>query len=154
LKRIVTETLTHCYEQFPTDLRDECITLFNFAHRQLSRTKPEHIIAQSQELSALPPPLSKNQSLWLAIAAMLLTEKNQWRISVDVRIGFPPNNKLFKKRMKDLLHELQQYEHLRARLEALKMCPPCVYSDSQWQILAALIELLPLLAAQLNLVFR
>src|SRR6185503_18921017 len=44
-------------------------------------------------------------------------------------------------------------EPLRQALSALLRMPPERYSDAQWQVLQSLIELLPLAAAQLRVVF-
>src|SRR3954471_546327 len=48
---------------------------------------------------------------------------------------------------------LSDNEPLRQALSALLRMPPERYSDAQWQVLRSLIELLPLAAAQLRVVF-
>ncbi|MFS8639804.1 MAG: hypothetical protein LOD90_03130, partial [Symbiobacteriaceae bacterium] len=43
---------------------------------------------------------------------------------------------------------------LRLRLHALRTLPPTRYSERQWEVIQALVTLLPVAAAQLELVFR
>ena len=70
-----------------------------------------------------------------AFAREILTKEGAWR-----------------KRSK-LAQALSANEPLRAALAALLAMPPARYTDSQWQALAAMLELLPLAAAQLKVRF-
>ena len=69
------------------------------------------------------------------LAEALLTQKHTWR----------KNN--------PEAQALSGNEPLRQALCALLRMPPERYSDDQWEILAAIVELLPLAAAQLKVVF-
>ncbi|HKQ25794.1 MAG TPA: UvrD-helicase domain-containing protein [Burkholderiales bacterium] len=68
-------------------------------------------------------------------AAELLTKKFTWRANNPEAQALSGN------------------EALRQALSALLRMPPERYSDAQWQVLQSLIELLPLAAAQLRVVF-
>ncbi|MBI2754229.1 MAG: UvrD-helicase domain-containing protein [Betaproteobacteria bacterium] len=58
----------------------------------------------------------------------------------------------WRKRSKEA-QALSDNEPLRAALAALLAMPPARYTDSQWQALAAMLELLPLAASQLKVLF-
>jgi len=95
----------------------------------------------------------ENHPAFIAITQFLLTQKNTWRRTVDKRDGFPADNKALKARMMALLQQFNDNETLRVNLENLRLAPPVTYSAEQWEILNIITELLPLLAAQLTLIF-
>ncbi len=68
-------------------------------------------------------------------AEALLTKDHEWRKRVPEAVALSDN------------------EPLRLALSALLTMPPERYSDEQWEVLAAIVELLPLAAAQLKVVF-
>src|SRR3954462_3893093 len=68
-------------------------------------------------------------------AEAMLTKKNSWRKKIPEATALSGN------------------ELLRQALSDLLRMPPERYSDAQWQVLQSLIELLPLAAAQLRVVF-
>lgn len=68
-------------------------------------------------------------------AEALLTKDHEWRKRVPEAVALSDN------------------EPLRQALSALLRMPPERYSDEQWEVLAAIVELLPLAAAQLKVVF-
>lgn len=105
---------------------------------------------------------------WKKVGNLLLTKDNTWRSRVDKNLGFPspsdaknPDEKNFLKEMKSRLDNLLSYwrensresEHYRLALENYRRCPSETYSEDQWEMLQALIILLPLLAAQLKTIF-
>lgn len=92
---------------------------------------------------------------WRAIARLYLTAKGSWRTArgFNAKLGFPP--KCDEKQAYEALYEsLNRNETLRQRLLKVRDYPETVYSDRQWKILDALIGLLPVAVAQLQLVFR
>jgi ATP-dependent exoDNAse (exonuclease V) beta subunit len=102
---------------------------------------------------------------WLKIAAQLLTATGAWRRTVTAKEGFAPpsasKNKeeklqlqARKNAMLEMLGKLSNYEAFRVQLDALRILPPVNYDEQQWQIVASLTTVLPILAAQLTLVFR
>lgn len=130
------------------------------ASRDMLEEGLQHVIHDTltQCHLATPKPLyAEIESLlggdWLIIANRLLTEKGEWRKTVTKREGFPAEDKAAKARMLSLLKALSNHETLRLLLVALKACPPPHYTDAQWHIIEALLHLLPLLTAELNVVF-
>lgn len=116
----------------------------------------------------LPDPLTQtldDLTHWQTLADMLLTKSGEWRRRLTKDNGFPTpssfKNKIdkaqsqaAKDKMQAIINELQQHEKCGHALTALQQCPPQQYSDSQWQLVAALTELLPILVAHLNLTFQ
>lgn len=135
LETLVNEVAKKCYDIFPQQFKTELIQLFNFAnHFQLSE-------------------LSQEYGFWKQIGHFLLNNDLEWRKIVDKRNGFPPNEKLYKKRMMNLLQQLSCCEELKTSLQSILLCPEKSYSDNEWHIIEPLIELLPLLVAELLFVF-
>lgn len=102
---------------------------------------------------------------WLIIANLLLTAEGEWRKKFNKNQGFPPassgrnvaEKQLYKERNQaglQLLEYLNGAEDFRMRLLNVRELPPATYNPQQWQILEALTKILPLLAAQLLVVFR
>ncbi len=100
---------------------------------------------------------------WLARTELLLTLKGEWRKpgGLNATLGFPPGGtaaekklaKDWKERMAGLLAELDGNEALRHALQALRGLPAVCYREDQWQILGAIVRLMPVAVAQLQLVF-
>ncbi len=137
------------------ELTDELISCTQFASQYLSQEDPENIITQCAHLTQIPGKELNDLPAWIGLANLLLTKNNTWRKSVDKRCGFPSEkqNKMIKLKFIDLLEKLRANEPLRIALSELLMCPPIQYSEQQWTITHALINLLPYLAAELQVVF-
>jgi ATP-dependent exoDNAse (exonuclease V) beta subunit len=109
--------------------------------------------------SAWPPASSESLPAWRTIADFLLTGGNTLRKTVDTRRGFPtgtPNEKAWKKRCVDLLKELAAMpaaDELCEALTRIRRLPDPHYTESQWHFMLAVLELLPVTAANLQVVF-
>lgn len=107
-------------------------------------------------------------NFWQAASQFLLTKKDNhyhWRKQLRTTEGFPAldtlKNTALKNEVKtrkeqclNLIAELSQHDSLLETLIALKQAPPLHYSDSQWQIIQSLFELLPVLVAHLKIIFQ
>jgi ATP-dependent helicase/nuclease subunit A len=119
-------------------------------------------IAASAELSrplhgieAWPDAVAENIGVWSSVAEFLLTKEGKLRKSVNKNQGFLPGTTA-KERMTDLLKAMKEPPASGALPDALhraRTLPEPHYSDAQWKFLLALLELLPLAAAHLQLVF-
>jgi ATP-dependent exoDNAse (exonuclease V) beta subunit len=117
-------------------------------------------------LSGFPGSAQSDLGDWQAVAALLLTDKNTWRKQYNVKQGFPPGagaDKALcverKKRISALVSELQlqdarQHNRLLEALSALRHLPDVTDNPEQWQTMLSLCRVLPVLAAQLTLVFQ
>ena len=153
LAATVVDILEDCDQAFPKALRQEIANLLNFSSSQLTADENSKIRGW-QLLADLPPPSLDYLPSWQAIAELLLTGENTWRAAINKNIGFPTTEKIHKQRLMEVLQKLLPCENLRYHLSHLKQAPPIAYSANQWQIIAALAQVLPLLAAHLRLIFQ
>lgn len=150
LRAIVMEALQNCYARTPKELHAEIATLTRFAVSNIS----EGSLAEDYSLDTFPEPHLEKLPIFLTMSQLLFTNEHQWRCAVDKRIGFPANNKAMKARMIALIKQLSSVAGLRQSWQALREAPTCQYTENQWLIVAALMQLLPLAVAQLTLLFQ
>ncbi|MFB3827358.1 MAG: UvrD-helicase domain-containing protein [Bryobacteraceae bacterium] len=136
LARIVEEHVARLRAAIPPELAREMAALARFARPACAG------------LHSLPG--AENMAAWLEIADMLLTQKGEWRKRLTRANGFPPG--AGKARCEALIAALG--EDVRAALDHLRVLPDTRFPDAQWQALEALCRLLPMAAAQLQLLFR
>jgi ATP-dependent exoDNAse (exonuclease V) beta subunit len=91
---------------------------------------------------------------WRQAAALLLTTRGEWRTNFTVRDGFPPEGRLEKRRMLNLVERLRKEERFLEALREVRELPVASLSERQWEALAALLVVLPAAAAELKLAFR
>jgi ATP-dependent exoDNAse (exonuclease V) beta subunit len=150
LYRINQQLLARLNQLIPNDLGQELFYCLNFSLQQTHKK-----------------PLDKIGGLdfWQAATSLLLTGANEWRKQLRKSEGFPAPSDLktksekaqyraLKKRIGDLILRLSQQTALKEALIDLKEAPPLHYSETQWQTLNALFELLPVLVAHLKIVFQ
>jgi len=102
-------------------------------------------------------PVSVALPVWREIASMLFKKdrnKDEMYETVDSRHGFPTTNRDLKARMLEMLRALSSDQRLLEDLASLRTLPDPVYSDEQWRVLEALLELLPAAVAELQVVFQ
>jgi ATP-dependent exoDNAse (exonuclease V) beta subunit len=109
-------------------------------------------------LTTLPGSSENDLPAWRGVAQLLLTNDGEFRKQVDVRNGFPAGKKgspeaAVKDRMKALLQAFSSDREFLEQLVLVRSLPSIRFEDRQWEILAALIRLLPIAAARLALVF-
>lgn len=92
---------------------------------------------------------------WAKLAGVLLTAEGAWRKRLTKDQGFlaGKEHQPWKERALALFAALEQGD-TREALDAMRHLPPAGYTDSQWQVLGAILRLLPLAVAQLQLVFQ
>ncbi|HEY1205428.1 MAG: UvrD-helicase domain-containing protein [Bryobacteraceae bacterium] len=147
MQRVIQEALSKVRDAAPADFAEELCSLARYA---AANVDGDHAIAACAGLHDLPGDLPA----WLGIAELLLTQSETWRKTVDKRLGFPPASRAEKNRFQELLTAIQLHDAFRLRLSALRSLPPAVFDEAQWEVLAALIPVLKLAAAQLHLVFQ
>jgi ATP-dependent exoDNAse (exonuclease V) beta subunit len=109
----------------------------------------------------LPPASASSLPDWRAICEFLLTGERRpaLRKTVDKRSGFPasaPNGQAQRKRCIEFLSQLAQLPGASEFCEALhriRRLPDPRYTELQWQFMGALLQVLPLAAANLKVVF-
>lgn len=146
LENVIADTLQHAYEQFAEEFKTQTVQLANFAADEIQN--------DNLRLSIFPESRIKDCKSWQTLADWLLTKTGQWRKQVNKKIGFPSNKKTEKAAMKILLGNLQTNEKLAECLHATRDIPPKQYNPTQWKMVDALLQVLPVLAAELKLLFQ
>ncbi|MEH6636686.1 MAG: UvrD-helicase domain-containing protein [Halioglobus sp.] len=127
--------------------RGELLELLQFAARNLGTTIPQQF----------PGTEPDDVDAWRATRDLLLTKEGGWRKSISKTIGFPTGKGEAlerKEQLKRVLLELAEIPGLQPALGAINFLPVIVTGSASWQLLVHLSRLLPLLAAQLLLVFQ
>ena len=146
----------------PEALHDELIALARYAAINLAAEGRSSPLSACAQLAALPGTDDSDVELWCGIVELLVTRNaGDWRRRHDVRHGFPTGESKAEKetaqRWKDralaLIASLATGDGICAALHELRFLPPARYSEDQWEVLGAILRLLPRAVAQLNLVF-
>lgn len=165
LENLVDDIMQQISAHFPLEYQAECFTLLQYAIEMLATNDPSGLnpLLQCRNWVALPEFSVSNYANWCLLADWLLTKENEWRKRIDKNLGFPPADRAqssliqqqsiaMKKRMLQLLGQLSSNDALRLALVQLRLAPPPVYTETQWQMVSALMTLLPVLVAQLHLI--
>ncbi len=158
LKRLVERHLQLLCETLGPPRLDEIFTLLKFSADNLlenpalaaARRAP---LERVREHACLAPD-SETLAVWRCVATLLFKQDGDLYLSVDARHGFPKTNREMKSRMLSLLQSLSSDEQACERLADLRALPDPNYTDEQWRTLVALLELLPAVVAELQIVFQ
>src|SRR5262249_44395363 len=90
--------------------------------------------------------------VWQELAALLLTTGNDWRKQLNARSGHATAAAVDHARR--LIERVREIPRLREQLKEMRRLPPPHFSESQWEVVQALLEVLRTAAAQLEIVFR
>ena len=137
--------------------------MIRYAAANLARDSGTHPLAACAGGEGLAPARIEGLSRWQAIADWLLKKDGELRERVDRRDGFPPKGApkgqgglerdARKKTMEALLADLSAVSGFASALQVVRRLPPPRYEEAAWNFIAALLEVLPRVAARLELVF-
>ncbi|NNF52770.1 MAG: UvrD-helicase domain-containing protein [Gammaproteobacteria bacterium] len=135
---------------------DLLATVHGFATTSAAKLADQGGDSPLQGLIDIPELSNDADSLaaWQALAHLLLTAKDEWRRTWDKRLGFPPGEKDRKADFAELVSRLAEVDGLREMLAVVRSLPETTLKETQWRALRSLITVLPVAAAQLELVFR
>ena len=162
MARLIADALRDLGEHIPWASGPELVELARFAGNNLKdKASP---IAVCGDLQSLPGLQAVDHPRWQGLAALLLTADGSWRKRWTKNEGFPASSGTgnqedkaylaeMKQRMSAFIETLQGQEVFRERLAILQDLPPHQYTNGEWQVLQALIELLRLAAGHLELIF-
>lgn len=162
MARLVIDALGELARHVPETCGPELIELARFAAGNLEGM--DSPIAVCADLQSLPGLQVTDRAQWEGLAELLLTREGTLRKSLTKNQGFPaPGSEKnkddkarfteMKQRMGTLLESLQGDDVFREQLALLRELPPHQYTDGEWETLQALVELLRIAAAHLELVF-
>ena len=152
LEQIVTDALEEIGRLLPENIVAETLALARFAARNLDKAEIQSPLAACVHLDSLPGTDAGSVQPWLGLAEMFLKRTGVRRKQLNTRQGFPAGRQGRDAKRRALAIPLDDL--LVARLHGLRSLPPWTLDESQWEILGALMDLLPLAAARLKLVFE
>ncbi len=152
LERIVTDALEEIVGLFPENIIAETLALARFAARNLDDARIHSPLAACAELESPPGKDAECLPLWLGLAEMFLKRTGTRRTQLNIRQGFPAGKQGRDARRRALGIPLDDV--LIARLHGLRPLPRTALDENQFEILDALMELLPRAAAYLKVVFE
>lgn len=143
----------------------QLILIAKKAGHYLQENDPENKLTY---LSTLPEDLTytiENQLHFEALAQLLLTQDNTWRKVLNKNQGFPAPSGAASAEEKEariqlkndffnLIEQFKTIPDLENTWAALQSLPEPCYSDDQWQIIEALLHVLPLAVAYLRILFE
>jgi len=103
---------------------------------------------------ACPSAQSDTIDAWLALASVFLKRDGSPYQTVTKKSGFPTTHPQQKEQMLGVLADLAQDAELIAQIGALRNLPRPTYSLEQWAILEALLAVLPVAVAELQIAFQ
>ena len=164
LQAIINRNLQQTANNLNPEVAKQLVKYAAFAASMLDGMQIESKITNCFDLKNFPTAEINNLKIWQGLTELLLTKTGQLRKQVNKNTGFPAashgessEEKQYLKQQKQsflaLLNELRDDQQLLLALQDLQNSPPPTYTDQQWLVLQALLSLLPVLVAQLQLVF-
>src|SRR3990167_5425862 len=162
---VISEKLRFLKALFPKDLIEELLAIARFSADQLAIDNCQSEIIACRELIELPDVTSGSVTAWLGLAKLLITKNKSWRKRVDKEIGCLPLSHIknfqsralhteFRMRYQLFIDNINTNEELRLALANLFYLPKAEYEGDQWEILQALLSILKIAAAQLQVEFK
>jgi len=158
LHELVARELSQVDALLSLPARIELTRLLPFAAAQNARLGQANPVAAWLDRDSFPLAAPEQIDMWRGLADFCLV-KNEARLrkSVNKTSGFPTpahgGDKDMTARAKALLDQWQDDHDLAASLHKVRRLPDPVYSDMQWEALDALIAVLPVVVAELYVVF-
>jgi len=170
LNTIIEEKLQATFSEFPVNIISELPQLLEQASQVLSKTEKKNIshLTSLSDVEAITFPNELDLPLWKGIAELLLTAsttKPSFYKTPSKTNGFPlakdAENQLQanefeenKQMLKRILEELSGRQDLVKLLNDIRMLPDDIEMAVESPVLQAVVELLPIAAGYLKLVFK
>ena len=178
IRQVIEEVLKKADTAFPPRFRADTVELARFAAGNLRAadhaagnlrgeshaeghtdgqktgrtTAPTSALEACYDLPRFPDASVDSLSAWLGLAEMFLTRGGTRRQRLSIKEGFPATGD--GRAAKDRLAGIDLDEDAIASLHKLRSLPPPCFQEPQWDILNALMLLLPLAVDQLRTVFQ
>ncbi len=163
MARLVTDALGELARRFPRKRVPELIRMARFAARHLPPGE-DSAMGCCCNLENLPGSQLKDRRQWEGLAELLLTQGGSWRRAWTKKQGFPPKSsgcdkaekayfEAMKEDMATFVQLLENEGALHEQLILLRKLPDHRYDDDDWETLQALVQVLRIASAHLELVF-
>jgi ATP-dependent helicase/nuclease subunit A len=161
LEQVLRDVVCEHLDQVESALLIHSSELCNIADRAATNLQEEgerkNRIHELLGISALPPAEPESLTHWLALVDLLLTNGGTWRARLTKAEGFPAGkeNAELKNRFSELVTAIADTApEAEQLLQELRSLPSISYAEHQWQLLDSLTSILPILVAQLTIVFK
>ncbi|MDD9948997.1 MAG: UvrD-helicase domain-containing protein [candidate division Zixibacteria bacterium] len=152
LGEVIEGALEEVRAGFPAQYRDETVELARFAASNLRERNRASAIEACHKMTGFPGSDAESLPCWIGIVEMLLTGQGTRRRSLNVNQGFPPTDD--GRDAKERLARIDLDPETTESLHALRTLPPPRFDERQWDVLNALMLLLPVAVEQLRSVFQ
>jgi ATP-dependent helicase/nuclease subunit A len=152
IEQLVADNLLQLDEAL-MPIAGEFVELVDFAAQHIA-PKDNLALSELGSFSELPEIGLETVAQWKLILGLLVTQKHEPRKSVTVKQGFPKDKTEHKKRMTALLDWCRERPELNEIIANVMHLPDGEINQAQQKMLDALGYLLPLLAAQLDVIFQ
>jgi ATP-dependent exoDNAse (exonuclease V) beta subunit len=149
LRQLVVRDMQRVVDVLPGRTQERLMPIARFA---ASNLVDDHALAPLRDWTRVLPAEPEDLPMWRAVASLLLTDKDERRKAVDVRLGFPKEAKEQKQRFLECLADLTDADV--AAVAQLRGLPDPAYTEEEWATVTALATLLKLAAAELWGVFH
>ena len=146
------ETRLEATEEKLLPIIGELVALTDYAAQNVDADKNPALF-NLVGITETPTSTAQDAHIWKTLATMLVTDKGTFRKSITKKQGFPTTGKEEKARMLELVDYCTSIDGLEEALASLKDLPNPTLDIDQKESLNALAEVLPALAAELNIVF-
>ena len=162
LQELVARELRTIDGLMPAAARMDLHVVLSYAALNLLPVKPQDPVCIWHDVAEFPPAVPDYLSYWQGIASFALVQDASkggvFRKSITKANGFPTKkdggDDALKMQARELLEELAGIESMADALDVVRSLPLPRYTEDQWRALEALISVLPVVAAQLIVVFR
>lgn len=144
--------LARVHRKFPESFRQETVELARFAAANLHAENRAGAMDACFELPGFPGTDAGSLPCWIGFAEMFLTAQGTRRRMLNRNHGFPPTDA--GRAAKERFSRIDLDPEVTGLLHALRTLPPPRFDERQWDVLSALMLLLPVAVAQLRLVFQ
>ena len=152
LREVSESALQELAAIFPECFKTSTVELARFAAGNLSRDGKSGDVLACADLQAFPEATVDALGQWRGLAAMFLTGQGERRRRLTKNEGFPATDR--GRTAKERLNAIELDDSVVERLHAVRSLPPPRFEAAQWDMLGALLVLLPIAVGQLRLVFQ
>ena len=152
LREILEAALGELAAIFPERFKTETVELAQFAAGNLSRNGKSGDVLACDGLQGFPATSVDALEQWRGLAGLFLTGLGTRRQRLTKNEGFPATDR--GRTAKERLNAIELDDAVVERLHAVRSLPPPRFEAAQWDMLGALLVLLPIAVGQLRLVFQ
>ncbi len=155
IRQMTELQLMELSRQVPAALKPEILAVARYAHSQMPAT-----VGSLEALAgcdAFPTGSLSDLTAWVGVSDLLLTATGGWRRRLAKNTGFPAQGagaREWKERALSLIEGLAAVPGLDQDLDRLRHSAVVGYTEEQWEVLEALLYLLPRAVTALWEIFR